>query len=174
MSRARAALFVLLAVVSCQGLPIAPICGEIPSGGCPEDRGGTCEDPTCTGLYECTADNTWTEMQRCPAHDGGGGSGGSSSTGGGDRLDGGSDGSDSDGCTQVSIDLSGQTVDCMPDLENPPDCPVQAALGCIETACLVGCTDFWLCKTCPDGADWVPVAYCTDEGVLITQKPECD
>ena len=139
---------------------------EIPAGGCPLGRGGTCDDPTCTGLYNCLG-GEWALELKCPMHDGGTGAGGA----GGAQGSGGDAGSsDSDACTPVHIDVSGMTMGCTPGLENPPDCPVAAALGCEESACLTGCTDFFLCKSTSTGPEWVDVAYCTCEGQLIVTQ----
>ena len=64
----------------------------------------------------------------------------------------------------------GKTTGCTPDLENPPDCPVEAALGCAESACLTGCSDFFLCKATSTGPQWIDVAYCDCDGqLLVTQ-----
>src|SRR5262245_38952376 len=118
--------------VACQPtLPAPELCGEIPSGGCPVGRGGTCDDPTCGALYDCV-DGNWTRTETCAPPDGGGG-------GGGAPGDGGDGGPDADACTPFMFDHTGEMLDCMPDLENPPDCPAAAAEGCLETACLVGC-----------------------------------
>jgi len=144
---------VLLATTSCQDLPTGTGCVEIPAGGCPLDRGGTCADPTCNALYSCTA-GVWSFLQACDQPDAGAGGG----AGGGPGDAGASDGP----CTMVSIDTTGEMQDCMPDLALP-DCGVAAALGCVQQACSTGCTDFWLCSM----AGWVPVAYCTADGQLI-------
>ncbi len=145
---------VLLATTTCQSLPTGTGCVDIPAGGCPLDRGGTCADPTCNALWACNA-GAWSLMQECDQPDAGAGGGGA----GGGPSDAGPD----DGpCAMVSIDLTGQTQDCMPDLAFP-DCDVAAALGCVQQACLTGCSDFWMCSM----AGWIAVAYCTDDGQLI-------
>ena len=157
MSRVLLALLVvLLAPAGCQGIPTGTGCSDIPAGGCPTDRGGTCDDPTCNALYACNA-GAWSILQWCDQPDGG--------AGGGDA--GGGDGGPRDGgpCTPVSINTTGETQDCTPDLEGT-DCSVEAALGCEETACLTGCSDFYLC-TAPG---WVHVAYCDDNGDLIVTQ----
>jgi hypothetical protein len=126
------------------------LCGEIPAGGCPIGRGGTCADQACSALYDCV-DGAWKETQACTV------------------LDGGSDVSDAetpdaaaDGCTQVVIDHTGETTGCKPDLQNP-DCPAVAAEQCAETACLTDCIDFYLCRQ--DG--WILVAYCNEKGQVV-------
>jgi len=156
MSRAPLALaFGLAAAASCQGLaPVEP-CGEIPANGCPVGRGGTCDDLTCDALYDC-AGGAWTRVQTCLQPDAGPALGGSDG-----GLDAGGDGA----CTPVHIDADGGATDCTPDLAFP-DCPVQAAETCAESACLTGCSDFFLC-TAPG---WVDVAYCTDQGQLIVTQ----
>jgi hypothetical protein len=145
------ALFALLgAVAGCPTLPEPVPCGEIPAGGCPIGRGGTCADPTCAGVYDCV-DGAWVSTKTCPPPlDGGAG--------------GGEDGGVPDGgpCTPVPIDTSGEALDCTPDLQEP-DCPVEAAQGCLERACTTGCVDFYLCTT----QGWSNVAYCDDGGTLI-------
>ncbi len=152
-----ASLLVLLATVDCQRLPTGTGCVDIPTGGCPLDRGGTCDDATCNALYSCSA-GVWSLMQVCVQPDGGAGG-----SGGGDGDGGISDGGASDGaCTMVTINTMGEQQDCTPDLEGT-DCPFQAALGCAQTACSTGCTDFWLCSM----AGWVDVAYCTCDGQLV-------
>ncbi len=65
-------------------------------------------------------------MQPCPAPSGGAG-GAASDLDAGHR-----DASDSDACTPVKIDLSGQTTGCTPDLENPPDCPVDGGASAMR------------------------------------------
>src|SRR5438067_1179834 len=77
-------------IAGCPELPPVQLCGEIPAGGCPIGRGGTCDDVTCNGLYDCV-DGAWTLAKACPG-DGGPGDGG--------PIDGGDGGPDGDGgCT---------------------------------------------------------------------------
>jgi hypothetical protein len=158
----RAALLALLAAAAllggaCDDSPGLLLCGQIPDGGCPIGRGGTCDDDTCVALYDCV-EGKWTQTQRCDAGTGGsGGSGGGAPSGGA--------GPGGGACTPVTLDHSGETTGCKPDLENP-DCPAAAAESCVETACLTSCLDFFLCTK--DG--WIDVAHCDDQGVLtITQ-----
>jgi hypothetical protein len=81
----------------------------------------------------------------------------------------GGDASAGDACTPVDIDAGDMGIDCTPDLELP-DCPVGAALGCAQSACLTGCSDFFVCKPMSTGPEWVDVAYCTCEGQLVYIK----
>jgi hypothetical protein len=119
-------------------------------------RGGTCGDQSCNALYDCV-NGVWVHVQTCPAPDGGGGPGRDAGEGEGGP------------CTLVNIDTTGQTTGCTPDLALP-DCPVEAAQGCSEAACLTGCSDFFLCKQVGTGRDWIDVAYCNDAGkVVVTQ-----
>lgn len=136
--------------LSCHGDPIET-CGLIPEGGCPVSRGGSCEDATCLALYTCV-DGAWAVTEDCPPIEDAGADGDA-----GDEADA-WDGS----CTVPPIDHTGQTTGCVPDLQSP-DCPIEAAESCAETACLTRCTDFFLCTK--DG--WVALAYCDDQGTLV-------
>jgi hypothetical protein len=153
----------LVLAASCQDFPPVVLCnGAIPSGGCPVGRGGTCADLTCNALWDCVG-GQWVHVQTCPMPDGGTG-------GGGDGGPGGDAGEGEGGhCTPVHIDTTGQTSGCTPDLAFP-DCPVEAAEGCAETACLTGCSDFFLCRQDGTNADWIDVAYCTDSGELVVTQ----
>jgi hypothetical protein len=163
------AVFLLATVVgvtlaaSCQGLPDGRPCKDIPAGGCPIDRGGSCDDPTCSAIFLCN-NGVWNIGQVCSPQDGG--TAGTAGTGGGD---GGNNNAactgDGGPCTEAHLNLTGQTTDCTPDLM-APDCPVEAAEGCAECACLTGCIDFYVC-TAPG---WVSVAYCDDRGNLIVSR----
>jgi hypothetical protein len=159
----------LVASPSCQDFPPLAPCQGIPDGGCPLDRGGTCDDLDCATLYSCN-DGAWSFLQACHHPDAG--TGGSPVTSdGGPIYDGGPD-----GCTPVVIDTTGQTTGCTPD-NAFPDCPVAAAEGCAQSACLTGCGDFFLCVS-PGTGDcqdvdtpcWIDVAYCTDDGQLIVTQ----
>jgi hypothetical protein len=155
-----------LALAACQpSLPaVGELCSEIPAGGCPTGRGGSCEDKTCRALYTCL-NATWHLHETCPKNSGSGGSGG-----GGPDRDGGPDSGEGGGpCTPFKFDDKGQAENCGPSLENPPDCPSQAAEGCLESACITGCTDFFLCTK----QGWVDVGYCDDDGGFHdTQKKD--
>lgn len=138
------------AIAGCPTLPTPVLCGAIPEGGCPAGRGGTCDDDVCLGLYECL-EGAWVLVERCDDRDAGG------------VIDAGDAGSGGAGpCTPVSIDTSGKSSGCAPDLQEP-DCPVEAAMGCAESVCSTGCGDFYLCTK----GGWIDVAYCTLEGELV-------
>jgi hypothetical protein len=159
----------LLSAPSCQPLPTGAGCIDIPAGGCPTDRGGSCADPTCSAIYACT-DGAWSFLMQCDQPDSGSGAG--AGTGGGTGSSGAGTGGDGGACTPVVIDTTGEATNCTPDLAFP-DCPVQAALGCAESACVTGCSDFFLCVAASNpmcGATsncWIDVAYCTDDGQLV-------
>ena len=141
----------------------APACHDIPPGGCPADRGGTCDDPVCSAIYTC-GDGEWQWVNNCPgggvggANAGGGGLGGAANVGGGGVGGEGGEG----GCHGVVIDKRGQTSGCSPGLM-PPDCGVAVAEGCAP--CLGDCSDFFLCTA--DG--WVTVAFCDQDGQLVVE-----
>lgn len=142
-----------VAAAGCPSLPTPVPCGTIPEGGCPIGRGGTCDDTECAVLYDCV-DGRWTSVETCSIALDGGVDGGD----GGPVIDGGP-------CTPVSIDTTGKKTGCTPDLQDP-DCPVEAAESCVETACLTGCADFFLCTK--DG--WSQVAFCDDDGQLVVTQ----
>ncbi len=142
----------LLLVGACGEAPPLETCGQIPEGGCPIGRGGSCDDMYCAALHDCV-EGKWTQVKRCPDGNGSGGAGG----GGG-----GGAGAGAGPCTMVTLDHSAETLGCKPDLENP-DCPAAAAETCAESACLTSCLDFFLCTK--DG--WIDVAHCDEEGQLV-------
>jgi hypothetical protein len=162
-----------LLISSCYPYSTAPeLCDQIPEGGCPTGRGGTCDDPLCEALYDCI-DGSWQKTEACKGTSSGGGgsamstagSGGSSGAGGCAQGTGGTGGSG--GCTPVMLDHTGELVGCMPDLQFP-DCPAAAAEQCAESACLTGCDGFFVCTE--DG--WTEVAYCdTETCALIVSSP---
>ena len=128
---------------ACGSEPDAVPCGQIPANGCPLRGGGTCDDPSCGAIYGCYS-GTWTLVQSCtnpPPDDAGTGS---------------------DACPVPTIDHTGETMGCKPDLQNP-DCPVQAAEQCASSVCQSECLDFFLCTK--DG--WQVVAYCDQDGQLV-------
>lgn len=133
----------------CGGSDPLQLCGQIPEGGCPIGRGGTCDDRVCRALYDCV-EGSWTVVTKCAAN-GGGGAGGAAEGGAG-----------SGGCTPVALDHTGETTGCTPDLQ-VPDCPAAAAEECATSACLTDCIDFFLCKD----AGWTLVAFCDDQGTLV-------
>jgi hypothetical protein len=134
---------------SCGGNKLL-LCGQIPDGGCPAGRGGTCQDLTCAGLYDCV-EGAWTLLKACPG-------------GTGTESDGGPDPSDAGpgDCEKVVIDHTGELDACGPDLLSP-DCPAAAAETCVFSACLTECIDFYLCTE----GGWDLVAYCNEEGELV-------
>ncbi len=134
---------VLGLVAACGSDPVAIPCGQIPANGCPLRGGGTCDDPFCGAIYSCV-DGTWTFVETCsnpPIEDAG---------------------TNLDGCVVATIDHTGETTGCKPDLQNP-DCPVQAAEQCASSVCQSECVDFFLCTA--DG--WQVVAYCDQDGQLV-------
>lgn len=147
---------VLLAALlgsACQSPSGVELCGEIPEGGCPAGRGGSCDDLVCTGLYDCV-EGAWTELEHCP----GGGTTAASTSAQGQGGAGGGEGAG--GCAIAEIDHSGEAEDCTPDLLEP-DCPAVAAEVC--TPCETGCADFFLCTD--DG--WIDVAACEEDGTFV-------
>lgn len=136
----------------------------VPEGGCPTGRGGTCEDASCKALYDCI-DGVWKKASTCEpqATGGAGGTTGTTGTGG---SGGGTATGGTGGCTPISLDHTGETTGCSPDLQ-APDCPAAAAEQCSESACLADCTDFYLCKQDGNVPTWVPVAYCDGDGHLV-------
>lgn len=157
------------AVTGCYPYDTTPkLCEDaVPKGGCPTGRGGTCDDPSCDALYDCV-DAKWKKITTCPAHAGGGGAGGATGAGGagGQTMTGGTGGD----CTPPGFDPTGETTGCTPDLQ-VPDCPVSAAEPCAETACVTGCSDFYLCQESAGSKGWVAVGYCDDNGHLVITPP---
>lgn len=155
-----ALLGAIFAAAGCQALPsITATCSDIPPGGCPLDRGGTCGDATCAALYDCV-NGVWVESETCD-HPPATAAVRSIAVAGAAApvLDGGA-------CTPVDVDVSGQTNDCMVDLMFP-DCPAVAAQGCAQSACLTGCMDFFVCRS----TAWIDVAHCDEGGRLtVTQR----
>lgn len=146
-----ATAFAALPTGGCQPSAELQLCGEIPANGCPLGRGGSCDDVSCSGLYDCLK-GQWTLAVDCKRD------GGASSTGSG-SADGGPDAT----CTPAVIAHDGEVQSCKPDLQDP-DCPVTAAeSGCSESVCLTGCSDFFLCMK--DG--WALAAYCDEKGALV-------
>lgn len=140
-------------VAGCPTLPDVVSCGVIPPGGCPVGRGGTCGDVSCEILYACV-DGRWVSTQVCAQADGG-----STDDGGDGGL-----GGDASACTPVMVIAKTQGAGCMPDLQQP-DCPIEAAGACEETACLSGCIDFYVCA---GNLSWSVVAYCDDNGTFVS------
>ena len=149
-----------LAASGCDSGNTLLLCGEIPAKGCPLGRGGSCDDDTCAGLYDCVG-GKWTLSIDCTAD---GGTSATSGTGGdaGTGVDA--------ACTPVMISHAGELIGCQPGLEEP-DCPVAVADGaCAESVCLTGCIDFYLCVHDPDplhDRSWSAVGYCDEGGQLV-------
>lgn len=133
----------LALLIACGSYPEAIPCGQIPPDGCPLSRGGTCDDATCAAIYGCV-DGVWHHVETCSNMPQDAGTG-------------------PDACTIVTIDRTGETTGCKPDLQNP-DCPVAAAEQCASTVCQSECIDFFLCTK--DG--WSVVAYCNEDGEFVT------
>jgi len=148
-------LVVLLASEVACGSGEIMLCGQIPEGGCPLGRGGTCDDMLCDALYDCV-EGDWTLVETCMNE----GAAGATSIGGGGTGGSGGEG----GCMPPVIDHTGETSGCVPDLL-PPDCPVEAAEVCSEP-CSTGCVDFFLCKE----RGWTTVAFCTEDGELVVEQ----
>ena len=141
----------LAAAQACdQSLPPAPVCHDIPSGGCPIGLGDPCTDPTCSAAYECMDNATWRLDHACPA-----------STDAGSSVDAGdaaSDARDAAAARDVAIDVPGAYggPGCV-DLEMP-DCPVGVAAACANCC---GCEDLFVCQ---DGG-WNAWGVCADGGI---------
>jgi hypothetical protein len=141
-----------LACGSCQGFEDAPNCGTVPAGGCPNWRGGSCDDKACARIYGCTT-RGWAVEEVC-------------------EREGGVDDAGADGESEADASMCGDSIampdgltdNCDPNAMQLPDCPINAALGCPSAACLTGCSDFFVCRV--DG--WSAAAYCDEEtGTLI-------
>lgn len=148
---------VAAAASACRESPGVQLCGEIPEGGCPAGRGGSCDDAVCTGLYDCI-EGDWTEIEHCPESPAT-----TASTGGDDAGAGGAGGGVAEGgggCAIPEIDHTGEEPGCTPDLQEP-DCPAVAAEVCAP--CTTGCVDFFLCV---DDV-WIDVAACTEDGSFV-------
>jgi hypothetical protein len=146
-------LFALLA--ACSSTEGPKLCPEIPEGGCPTGRGGSCQDPVCKALYDCI-EGAWQKTTTCDNNSTSSGSGGASSGGAGGSTTG------TGGCTPVKLDHTGETTGCMPDLQIP-DCPAAAAEQCSQAACKTGCTDFFVCTA----QGWTAVGYCDAKGNVV-------
>ena len=147
-----------LPVAGCFDGPALQLCGEIPAGGCPLGRGGSCDDTACAGLYDCV-EGKWTREVDCSANGHGDGGGAEGGDAGPDAV-----------CSLVTISHVGETTGCSADLQTP-DCPVAAAeAACSESACLTGCSDFFLCvhdEAQASKRSWSAVAHCDDDGQLM-------
>jgi hypothetical protein len=168
LRRAFAALVVALGLggagcSSCAGSSIER-CGVIPPLGCPIGRGGTCEDPTCSGVYDCVGGD-WVLVEDC-APTGGGGTGtggmGGGATGGAGAGGGGTGGAGG-ACVVAALDHTGESDSCDPPLQSPDCAGAVAESLCLHEVCETGCVDFFLCKD----EVWVDVAYCDEDGALV-------
>jgi len=148
-----------LALASCDSLASPKLCAEIPEGGCPTGRGGSCQDASCKALYDCV-DGVWKQASSCDSNSTSAGSTGSGT--GGSTGSGVSSGSG--GCVPIMLDHTGEIAGCKPDLQ-VPDCPAVAAEQCPKDACATGCTDFYICEK----AGWKAVGYCDDKGNVVPQ-----
>ena len=92
-------------------------------------------------------DGEWTLEVACSDGSGGGAGATSSQTSSG-------------ACVPATLDHTGETIGCAPDLLDP-DCPVAAAEQC--NPCSTGCVDFFICMS----TGWEDLAYCTEEGELV-------
>lgn len=140
-----------VALAGCDPIAEPQPCGEIPEGGCPVGRGGSCDDAACRALHDCL-DGAWTEVARCERP-------------GEPALDAGDGGGAEGECESVTLDRSGEARGCTPALQQP-DCPAEAAETCADAACSTGCIDFFLCTQ----EGWRGVAYCDEQG-RITVMP---
>jgi hypothetical protein len=131
-------------IVACDGGSLIASCHDIPDGGCPQQGGVECQDPTCAAAYTCQADGGWSFAYACPAQDSG----------------------PPDVAPDTPVLDAGYDIDAPPgafggpgctDLE-PPDCPLGEALICSAGCC--GCIDLFVC----DDGGWDPWGACTDAG----------
>jgi hypothetical protein len=117
--------------VACQSSEVDIVrCKNIPAGGCP-DRAGVddCLDRTCTELYRCNADQSWTKTSVCVGNEAG-------------AVD--ASVADTRPPRDVSIDAppgAGGGPGCG-DL-TLPDCNLLYALECPRDCC--GCEDIFIC-----------------------------
>ncbi|WP_437280725.1 hypothetical protein WME90_09245 [Sorangium sp. So ce375] len=140
-----------VAPAGCDPIEEPQLCREIPQGGCPVGRGGTCDDAACGALYDCF-EGAWTEVARCDAP-------------GEPVEEAGVGGGPGGACEMITLDRSGEAAGCTPALQQP-DCPAEAAETCVDTACSTGCVDFFLCTA----EGWRAVAYCDGQG-RVTVAP---
>jgi hypothetical protein len=176
------ALGIHVAATSCQPLPEGAGCVDIPTDGCPIDRGGSCEDPTCHAIYNCN-DGKWSLAQICPDGGTGGdvGIGSGTGTGGGDAGPIGeclnpTTAPDGGPCPMANFDLTGNLGpdQCTPDLQlSCGDCPYEVATGtCTDCICVSGCLTFYVCANRAMGMGWYEVGYCTDDGQFFLSNDQ--
>jgi hypothetical protein len=118
-------------------------------GACPESRGGSCDDRSCTALYRCE-DGDWTFSKRCDRS--------------GDDAGAPDDASFEDATSVPECVASQAPVEASCEPLQLPECDARIADECQASACLTGCEAF---LRCVDG-QWAAAlaAYCED-GVLM-------
>ena len=127
-------------------------CGELPeANACPQSRGGTCDDTSCSALYRCDSNGKWTKVKTCDQNISDGG-----------VKDSGSE--TSNNCTprnDVGADEPGESCANL----QAPDCDLFVAAICPESACTSGCDSFLRCEN----GSWSDsyIAYCNENGELI-------
>lgn len=148
-------------VVACSD-PTYSDCLNIPTGGCPGGDTSNC-GPTCTSIYSCQANGSWSFVARCPVPEGGLDAATADAT-----LDAPSV-PEASPMRDVSTDVPpadwgptcGSGSNMAADLESP-DCPLSQAALCAPSSCC-GCEDIWVCL---DGG-WNVWGECTDGGALM-------
>ncbi|MBI4702968.1 MAG: hypothetical protein HY744_17770 [Deltaproteobacteria bacterium] len=145
----------LAVAVGCEAVAQPRPCRELATGGCPLDRGGSCQDPLCAALYACE-EGQWRFVELCGAPPADAGSGEGGGAGNGEGAAGGG------GCGPLGLGGHEDGTGCAPDLQLP-DCPVAAAETC--QPCATGCIDFFACTA----TGWEVVAYCDADGGLVVE-----
>jgi hypothetical protein len=146
-----AAGLAVVAAPACSDPPEPTTCTNIPDGGCVVDYDADyCMDPTCDGLYTCSASGAWVQVGTCPAH----------------PIEAGPDVGDAgDGSTVRDVNLADVPQGafggpgCV-DLEMP-DCDLGVALLCTSSDCC-GCQDLYVCVD----MNWNLWGECTEAGVV--------
>lgn len=145
--------FLLFTALACEEPLQRYPCGVLPDpSACPASRGGSCEDRSCSALYECKA-NSWVFVETCAQKESGG-AGGVGGTGqAGNSLAGASlcEVSNSTECSALQL----------------PDCDESLLKTCTpDEVCELGCEGFLRCE----GGEWSVsyVAYCNEEGEVKT------
>jgi hypothetical protein len=144
------ALVATCAAGACQSsTPQGQRCSNIPAGGCPlEGDNEVCIDPSCTAVYACNPDQTWSLDHPCSPHDAGVVDAARPDTGPTLR--------------DASIDAVGANggPGCQ-DLE-PPDCPLALGVACPNGSCC-GCEDLYVCQN----GGWMAWGTCADGGLVM-------
>ncbi len=145
---------VLVAIAACQDQTVvARPCTNIPPGGCPINKGVSCEDPACEAVYACREGNVWEFQAHCPGRDASRGVDAGPATDGGIAFD-------------ASIDAPPGAFGgpgCM--MLQEPDCPLGLAIACGANGCC-GCEDLFVCEN----EAWLLWGRCIDG--RIEQTPE--